>query len=321
MTISSESREVGPFTGNGSTTAFPFTFKVIAASDLSVVKSNATTGVSVTLGLTADYTIALNADQNSSAGGTVTLVSALATGFTLMISSAASYLQPTNLTNGGGFYPTVINDALDRLTIFVQQMLRTINRGIRIPFTEAIGSTSLTLPIAGVRANKALVFDGDGNVGVSSDNYVNQSAAAAASATAAASSASSAASSLASTQSVGAAAVASASASATNAAASATSAGNSASQAAAALAMASLPATFTGKAKNVLRVNLAETDYEFSASAASPSFYGFALSTDGTEILVTTDTINNYNTSDFVSWGIQENISFSVLNNQLALTL
>jgi hypothetical protein len=85
--------------------------------------------------------------------------------------------------------------------------------------------------------------------------------------------------------------------------------------------MASLPATFTGKAKNVLRVNLAETAYEFSASAASPSFYGFALSTDGTEILVTTDTINNYNTSDFVSWGIQENISFSVLNNQLALTL
>ncbi|CAB4124942.1 hypothetical protein UFOVP66_44 [uncultured Caudovirales phage] len=321
MTISSESREVGPFTGNGSATAFPFTFKVIAASDLSVVKTNATTGVSVTLALTADYTVSLNADQNNNAGGTVTLLSALATGFTLMISSAASYLQPTNLTNGGGFYPTVINDALDRLTIFVQQMLRTINRGIRIPFTEAIGSTSLTLPIAAVRANKAIVFDASGNVGVSSDNYVNQTASAAASAAAAASSASSAASSLASTQSSGAASVASASASATSAESSAVNAANSASQTAAALAMASLPSTFTGKAKNVLRVNLAETAYEFSASAASPSFYGFALSTDGTEILVTTDTINNYNTSDFVSWGIQENISFSVLNNQLALTL
>ena len=192
MTISSETREVGPFTGNGSTTAFPFTFKVIAASDLSVVRTNATTGVSTTLALTADYTVTLNADQNNSAGGTVTLLSALATGFTLMISSAASYLQPTNLTNGGGFYPTVINDALDRLTIFVQQMLRTINRGIRIPSSESATATNLILPIASLRVNKAIVFDSSGNVGVSTDDYVNQATNAAASASAASSSATSA---------------------------------------------------------------------------------------------------------------------------------
>lgn len=328
MTISSETREVGPFTGNGSTTAFPFTFKVIAATDLSVVMTNSATGVSNTLALTANYTVALNADQNNSAGGTVTLLSPLATGHTLMISSAASYLQPTNLTNGGGFYPSVINDALDRLTIFVQQMLRTINRGIRIPFAEAIGSTTLTLPIASVRANKAIVFDPSGNVGVSTDDYVNQAANAAASATAAATSASNASASLASTQSTGDALiattnglVANASASATSAATSATNSAQSASQAEAALAMANLPSTFTGRAKNVLRVNLTETGYEFSASAASPSFYGFALSDDGTEIIVTTDAINNYDTSDFISWGIQENISFSVVDNELALTI
>lgn len=164
MTISSESREVGPFTGNGSTTAFPFTFKVIAASDLSVVKTNATTGVSSTLTLTSDYTVTLNTDQNNNAGGTVTLLSALASGYTMMISTAAAYLQPTNLTNGGGFYPTVINDALDRLTIFVQQMLRTINRGIRIPSSESATSTNLILPIASLRANNYLAFDESGNV-------------------------------------------------------------------------------------------------------------------------------------------------------------
>ena len=40
MTISTELRKAGPFTGNGVTTAFPFSFKVFAATDVTVTVAN-----------------------------------------------------------------------------------------------------------------------------------------------------------------------------------------------------------------------------------------------------------------------------------------
>ena len=36
MTINSSTRIAGPYTGNGSTTAFPFSFKVFATADVTV---------------------------------------------------------------------------------------------------------------------------------------------------------------------------------------------------------------------------------------------------------------------------------------------
>jgi len=81
MTISSTTRIAGPFIGNGTASAFPFTFKVFAATDLDVIKLTVSTGTESTLVLTTDYTVSLNGDQNSNPGGTVTLTAgALATG-------------------------------------------------------------------------------------------------------------------------------------------------------------------------------------------------------------------------------------------------
>ena len=45
MTISSTTRIAGPFTGNGVTTVFPFTFKVFANIDLRVAKLNTASNV------------------------------------------------------------------------------------------------------------------------------------------------------------------------------------------------------------------------------------------------------------------------------------
>ncbi len=74
MTISSNIRKAGPFTGNGSTAAFPFYCKVFQASDLLVVQLDTATNIETTLALTTNYTVSLNADQDSNPGGTVTLV-------------------------------------------------------------------------------------------------------------------------------------------------------------------------------------------------------------------------------------------------------
>ena len=128
MTINSNTRKAGPFVGNNVTTTFPFTFKVFAAADLLVVRVNTTTNVETTLVLGTDYSVTLNAEQNSSPGGNVVLTSALATGNNMIITSDLGNLQPTDLTNQGGFYPEVINDALDRATIQIQQLQEGVAR-------------------------------------------------------------------------------------------------------------------------------------------------------------------------------------------------
>ena len=147
MTINSNTRKAGPFVGNGVTTTFPFTFKVFAAADLLVVRVNTTTEVETTLVLGTDYSVTLNAEQNSSPGGNVVLTSALASGNNMIITSDIQNLQPTDLTNQGGFYPEVINDALDRATIQIQQLQEGVDRAAKLPITSDADSQTLVAAI------------------------------------------------------------------------------------------------------------------------------------------------------------------------------
>ena len=161
MTISSTTRIAGPFVGNGTATVLPFTFKIFAAADLDVVRLTTSTGVETTLVLNSDYSVTLNGDQNSNPGGSITLLAgALATGYTLVITSDIANLQPTDLTNQGGFYPEVITDALDRATIQIQQISDIGDRTLKIPITD--GSLNMELPPAAERANSFLSFDASG---------------------------------------------------------------------------------------------------------------------------------------------------------------
>lgn len=161
MTISSTTRIAGPYIGAGTTATFPFAFKVFAAADLDVIKLTVSTGVQATLALTTDYTVSLNADQNSNPGGSITLVAGnLASGYNLTITSDIENLQPTDLTNQGGFYPEVINDALDRSTIQIQQIADDVVRSLQAPTSD--GTISMTLPPTAQRIGKYLAFDAAG---------------------------------------------------------------------------------------------------------------------------------------------------------------
>jgi hypothetical protein len=162
LTISSTTRIAGPFVGNGTASVFPFTFKVFAAADLDVIRLATSTGVETTLVLNSDYTVSLNGNQNTNPGGSVTLsAGALASGFTLTITSDIANLQPTDLTNQGGFYPEVITDSLDRATIQIQQMADDLTRSIKTPISDGL-SLNMELPTAAVRANSFLAFDSTG---------------------------------------------------------------------------------------------------------------------------------------------------------------
>ena len=161
MTISSTTRIAGPYIGNGTATVFAFTFKVFAAADLDVVRLNTSNGAEAVLVLNSDYSVTLNGDQNSNPGGSITLLAgALATGFKLTITSDIANLQPTDLTNQGGFYPEVITDSFDRSTIQIQQMSEDVGRSLKAPLSD--GTPDMELPTAAQRANSFLAFDANG---------------------------------------------------------------------------------------------------------------------------------------------------------------
>jgi hypothetical protein len=148
--ITDTPRKAGPFTGNGTATAFPFAFKVFQASDVLVVSTDPT-GAETVLTLATNYTVALNSDQDVNPGGTVTLVGgALATGYNLTLASRVPDVQPAVFTNQGGFFPRVLNDSLDRLTILVQQLREVSRRSLRLPISAPANvSVELPKPIPG----------------------------------------------------------------------------------------------------------------------------------------------------------------------------
>lgn len=162
MTVSSTTRQAGPYHGNDIVAAFPFAFKVFAATDMYIVQSDDSTGDETVLVLNSGYTVTLNADQDTNPGGTVTLPDALPTGQSLVVGSAVPPTQNVSLTNLGGFYPAVVNTALDKLTILVQQLNESAERSIRFPVSDP-GTTTPEIPAAGFRASKYLAFDASGN--------------------------------------------------------------------------------------------------------------------------------------------------------------
>lgn len=163
MAVSSTNRKAGPFFGNDVTVTFPFIFKVFLTTDLLVETIQAGAVDSTTLVLNTDYTAFLNANQDTDPGGSITLLAAaLPTGSRLIITSVVPELQSVVLTNLGGFYPDVINGALDRLTILVQQLQVDVDRAIKFPLTD--NSEAVDLPPAEQRAGKFLYFGSDGSV-------------------------------------------------------------------------------------------------------------------------------------------------------------
>lgn len=158
MTVSSTVRTAGPFVGTGLVSDYPFSYKVFADTDV-VAQTTAVDGTLTTLTLDSDYTVALNADQNASPGGTISLTVPLATGVSLELGSNLPLTQPTQITNAGGFLPKILEDAFDRCVIMIQQALTFIGGAIRVP---EIGGVPAVPPIA-IRKNTLFSWDSNGN--------------------------------------------------------------------------------------------------------------------------------------------------------------
>jgi hypothetical protein len=158
MPVSDTPRRAGPFLGDGAATIFPFGFRIFANSDLLV---QSTTGsVIATLSLGTDYSVTLNADQTNSPGGTVITTLPLAVGTNLAIVGGLHYTQTSKLPQGGNYSAVVVQNALDRLTMLIQQLVEQLGRTFRAPPGDQLSD----LPSSSARANTVLGFDGNGNV-------------------------------------------------------------------------------------------------------------------------------------------------------------
>lgn len=157
MTVSSTQNRKSN-AGNGVTTAFSFPYYFLVDSDLVVLSVNDTTGVSTTLALTTDYTVAGAGDA---AGGTVNTLVPPATGVTLVIYRDPAKTQLTDFVNNDDLDAATLESAFDRLTMVVQRQDDIIARSMRFPDSDPASSID-NIPNSVTRANHTLIFDTDG---------------------------------------------------------------------------------------------------------------------------------------------------------------
>ncbi|EER0373506.1 phage tail protein [Escherichia coli] len=128
MTVSTEV-DHNEYTGNGVTTTFPYTFRIFKKSDLVVQVVDLNDNITV-LTLDTDYTVT---GAGGYVGGNVILATALANGYQISISRELPVTQETDLRNQGKFFAEVHEDALDKLTMLIQQVRSWFSLALRKP--------------------------------------------------------------------------------------------------------------------------------------------------------------------------------------------
>jgi hypothetical protein len=120
MAVSSSSYSPLTYNGNGATTAFSVTFPFFTGS--LVVTAVDADGVETTKTITTHYTVAGGTDGNGlPATGTVTMLTAPASGTTLRIARSTTKTQALALTNNDPFPAKSIEAAFDKAILISQE--------------------------------------------------------------------------------------------------------------------------------------------------------------------------------------------------------
>jgi hypothetical protein len=163
MTVSSSTNRVS-YSGNGSLTAFAYTFKVFDESDLTVIL-RASDGTETVQTITTHYTVSGVGDAG---GGNVTFVTAPASGVTVVILREQPLTQGLDLVPNDPFPAQSLEEALDKLVFMTQKHEEELGRAIKASRTNTITGSEFTIS-ASDRANKVFAFDSSGDVSITSE--------------------------------------------------------------------------------------------------------------------------------------------------------
>lgn len=163
MTVSSSTNRVS-YAGNGSTTVFPYTYKIFDQDDLTVIL-RAANGTETVQTITSQYTVS---GVGNAGGGNVTMLTAPASGTTLVILREQDLIQELDIVPNDPFPADSLEGALDKLTFMVQQHEETLDRTIKASRTNTISSTEFTISAAD-RANKIFGFDAAGDLSITQE--------------------------------------------------------------------------------------------------------------------------------------------------------
>ena len=130
------------YAGDGATVAFSFPRLFAASGDLRVILRADATGEETVQTIVTDYDVS---GAGEPAGGTVTMTSAPGAGETLVIVRRTEQRQETDYVTGGGFSAKSHEDALDKLTLMVQDLEEKVNRALKLAETTPT-ATAPTLP-------------------------------------------------------------------------------------------------------------------------------------------------------------------------------
>lgn len=142
------------YAGNDVTTAFSFPYYFLANGDLVVILTDAD-GLETTQTITTHYTVS---GAGVSAGGTVTMVTAPATGETLTIYRDAAITQGVDLRENDALPAENLEEALDRLTMIAQRLDDQLNRAV-LKSDGFVDTFDLTLPSDLATANATVVVN------------------------------------------------------------------------------------------------------------------------------------------------------------------
>ena len=163
MTVSNQNSYIS-YTGNGSTSAYAWPFKLYAGGDLKVYTVVTATGVATLQtsggGGTYDYTVAYNAVTEA---WTVTLNNNLPNTHKLYLTRVMDLEQTVDYIEGDAFPATAHEDALDKIVLTQQQQQEQLNRAFKLDQVNT-GTTVDIATIVSERSGKVLGFDPSGNL-------------------------------------------------------------------------------------------------------------------------------------------------------------
>ena len=153
------------YSGNGSTTAFTYNFKITDDDDIQVIIRSAT-GTETVKSKGTHYNVS-GVGNNS---GTVTFTSGNipASGETVLLRRSTPQTQAMDLIDNDPMSADTIETAHDKVVAITQELQEQVDRSLKLSRTNTMTSTEFTKS-ATDRASKILAFDSSGELSITQE--------------------------------------------------------------------------------------------------------------------------------------------------------